>query len=398
MLFEGIRPTILPLNRQPDAASRLRAGQTLQTRVEGSPGKLFVQVAGARVPLGREAALQPGQLVRLAVRQGAQGLELQLTPATASAQQAPQSDAALRELLALVLGRLPNAPGAETARPLVPAHLPRTAEALQQLLSLFAARGELGQNVADLQALLNQAAAAGAFPQHEAEAFAALVASFAARDTEAWKSLLQRLGKGNLEGRLATALARGAVEEVLDELAASLRAQVARLRGNTALLAWLRGQQQLEQFESLADRVLERLSAGQLQNLRALEQPYLFVEIPTPEQSGFEQVHVHFFDDGRKEKAAFDKDNATIVLDVTTHHLGALWVMLRIARGYCQCTFRATSGTTREAIEKHAPQLAEALEKTGYRQARIDTVPWDGDRLRAAADLMQRFGGLNINV
>ncbi len=398
MLFDGLRPTILPLPRHPGTAGRLRPGQSLQGRVEGTSGKLYVQVAGTRVPIASEGALQPGQLVRLTVVQGENGLALHLTPQPPGGSAAPTIDAALKELLALVLNRLGTGQSSEIARPLVPAFLPRTSEALEHLLGLFTTRQQLGPDVGALAALLSRAAGAGALPRQQAEAFAALVASFTAGETENWKALLQRLGKGDTEARLAAALKKGALDTVLAELHASLRAQVARLRGNDALLAWLRGQQQIDRFETLADRIMARLSGGQLQNLRGLEQPYLFLEIPLPEQSGFNHVQVHFFDEGRKQEAAFDKYNATVVMDVSTHHLGELWVMVRILSGNCQCTFRATSASAREAIEAASGELAAGLAHAGYDNARVETVPWDGDRFSAAVQLMQRFTELNLNA
>lgn len=386
---------LLPLTNLPPAtgggATRppvpLLAGQTLRAVVAGESGALFLRVAGQRVPLALDAGFTAGQTLQAEVVAHENGLALRVGPPPVSAAPPPLSDA-LRAVLA-TLGQLP---AVEDAAVLVPAGLANHEAGLRQVLLLLFEQNSLG---ADMQLLARLAARGGAagVAQEAAGAFSAL----AAQDAASLKQLIELLVHGrSSEARIAAALAEGNLDETIAALKAGLREQVARLRGNDALRAWLRGQGAIKQFEAAAGRVLERLDANALQNLRGLEHPYVFLELPAPPDSGCLRARVHFFGEGRGQ--TFKRGAATVALDLSMSRLGDVWVTLETRAGHCVCRFRARQTETVEAVREHAGELAEALGRAGFSGARVEARVWDGDRLRAAADLARACAGLDVST
>ncbi len=376
----------------------LRPGQVFQTVVGMQGDKLLLQLGAARVALDPSVELTPGDTVRVEILGTAAKLQLRISPAGASAGTASQT-AAANTLMASVLESLGALPLADAAPALIPAHLPQTTQALQQLFALFLSRGTLGSDVEQLAALLTQASAQGAVPTHLAAQFSAWVAQFAAAEASGLKNLLEQLGgRRSLEARLALALQTGTLDAALESLSQDVRVQLAQLRNLEPLRAWLRENGQLRRFDDMAQRVMDRLSGGQLQNLRGLEQPYLFVEIPLPPGGDLRHAQIHFFDEGHAKGKPFDQNNALVAFDLSTTRLGDLWITLQVTSGRCACHLRATTPDTVNAIKEASGALADSLLNAGFPDAHITVSLWDGDRLRAAAGMMRRFSGLDVKL
>ena len=398
MLTNGPIPTTIRLLPQSVSEAGLRPGQSFQTTVQGTPGRMSLQLGGMRVPLEETVPLAPGQPVLVEVGEVGQGLQLRIVPRTPAAE-SPAGTTSFQRLIAQVLEGLGALEVAETAPGIVPRYLPHTAQLLRDLFSLFLSRGTLGRDLQHLSAMLGQAAADGAIAQETAALFTALAAQFNASQSTEFKELLQQLAQGaRTEARLARALDAGTLEAALAAFDAELRVQVARLRGQEAFLAYLRGKGQLRRFEQTMRSIAERLDGGQLQNLRGLEMPYIFLELPASSDSAIRHGQIHFFGEGSGKRRGFDKKHAILVLDLATSRLGDLWITLRVSPGHCQCHFRATTGAVVSAIAAASGELAEALAAAGYPQAEVQASLWDGDRFRQAGALMQRFAGLDLNA
>ena len=145
-------------------------------------------------------------------------------------------------------------------------------------------------------------------------------------------------------------------------------------------------------------RVAERLTGGQLQNLRGLEQSYVFLELPFQTGAPLRHGQVHLFSDGHGKRRNIDANNATVALDLSMTKLGDLWITLRVVNGQCACKFRATSQPVADAIEAASGDLVQALGAAGYPRAMVQVALWDGDRLKRVTLLMRRFSGLDVQA
>ncbi|HPO17154.1 MAG TPA: flagellar hook-length control protein FliK [Candidatus Hydrogenedentes bacterium] len=391
-------PQINTVTLQNIYGGALRPGQAFQTVVQMQGDKLLLQLGAARIALDPSVELTPGETVRVEVLGTAAKLQLRISPAAA----APETAAGTvipNTLLTSVLESLGALPIADVAPTLIPAHLPQTTQVLQQLFTLFLSRGSLGADVEQLATLLAQASSQGALSGDLATRFGAWVTQFTAMETTGFKNLLEQLSsKRSLEARLALALKTNSIDASLESLSKDIRTQLAQLREQEPLRAWLRENGQLRQFDDAVQRVLNRFSGGELQNLRALEQPYLFLEIPLPSGSELRFAQVHFFGEGRNKGKPFDQHNALVALDLNTTRLGDLWITLQMTAGRCACHFKATTSEIVQAIRDASDELVDSLDKAGYLKAHITVSRWDGDRIRAAAAMMRRFSGIDVKL
>jgi hypothetical protein len=378
----------------------LRAGQTFQTTVRGTPGNLSILLGVTTFTLDETIALAPGQLLRVEVVETATGLQLRLMPLNQTETQgAPATSVPLQALLASILQELGALEKLPHATSLLPAQLPATTQAIRQVISLFLGQDILGRDLQQLVTLINQAVAQGALPQTFTGDFFSLVAQFSAANTQEFTGLLKKLtANRSLEARLALAMKEGKVDSLLKNLQSQLRTEVARLRGNEALLTYLRGTRQLKTFEATVQHVMDRLSGAQAQNLHSLDQPYLFLDLPLLPDTGFKYAQLHFLSEGGGKQKKFDRNQAQVALDLATTSLGALWVSLNITNGHCRCAFRTQNSAVAELLKEASPELRQALDKAGYPNTEILVKSWDGDRIKETARLLRRFSGLNLNV
>ncbi len=392
-----IPPITIATSLPSGAGSYPRQGQVFQAVIQGKPDALFVQLGGAKVPLAGAEGLLPGQPVRVEVLSAAPQLTLRIAVTASETPGAPL--AAATAVLGQVLESLGANRAAEAAAQLAPPHLPQTGQALQQLFTLFLSRGSLGGDLEQLAQLLTRAAADGVIPQTLTTQFSALLAAMSASQSDGFRRLLEQMeAPRGLEARLALALQAGNIDEALATLDADLRAQLAQLKDHAALRQWLRGQGQLQSFDRAAAQVLDRVSGSQLQNLHNLAQPYVFVELPLPPNGGLRHAQIHFLSDAHGKGKRFDGKNATVALDLSTSQLGEIWITLRVVSGRCQCHVRAATEDAWQAFRGAASELAAALNSAGYPGSEVNVARWDGDRLRAAASLLRRFSGIDVNA
>ncbi len=390
----GISPALsVPLTQ---AAPTLRPGQVLSSRVLAQGDGLALQIAGARVPVAADSGLSPGQRVQVEVQQTAHGLALRVTPQAATP--VPSSTTGTAGLAAPLLAALAqlgatDAESMTAAQAVLPNQPPLPADAMRQLLSLFLARQDLGSALDNLARMAQQLAAAGFLEPGKAAGLTSLLAQLPGIDAErlrAWARRWSEQAARPIEARLA-------LSDDTAPLSNDLRAQILALRDDPELAERLRAAGQFEEFSSRLSAVLDRLTGSHLQNLRGTELPYVFFEVPFPEQSPIRRALVHLLG-GQGRGEPFDAENASLVLDLSTTHLGDLWVTLRAVRGHCQCTFRAGSEETVSRINEAAQTLSAALGEAGYARAEVRAVLWQGNRLEAISDLFAGLGGLDVGA
>jgi len=393
--------TILNLVPRSPLPATVRPGYILAGTIEGPPGNQVVAAGALRVPIPQTASLLSGQPVTVEVVETEQGLQLRLTPRE-PAPPPPATAPPPADPLTAVLKSLGVTVSRDTAEALIPAHLARTEETVRAVLSLFVRTAKTGADLRLIASLLTEGAAAGALSAESADEVATLIEQFVARSSEDLSTVLYRLtnsaGK-DLEARIGQALTPpGHADTVLNLPQNDLRILLSHLRTDQAVAAYLRGAGRDREFQDAVDRTLGRLSAAQLQNVHALDQPYLFLEIPWPAGAPIHEARVHFFAEGRTGKRGPDAQNASVTLDLSTTRLGDLWITLQLVAGRCQCRFCATSPDAVETIERATEELTQALEDAGYPQTTIQVTLWDGDRLREMANLMRRFSGIDLKV
>ena len=400
MWIDSVQSTIIDVAQRVSMTGALRTGHAVSAVVEGSEGNLSVVVAGVRIPIPDASQLQPGQAVTAELVESPTGPQLRLSPA----QQTPADQTEASELVQFVAGALKSlgsTQSAELASQLIPVGIPFTEESVQSLLTLFTEPGSVGDDLQMLAALVEQAGAAGGVSAETARQTANLIGRILARQDADWSTALPRWADAagrSIEARLAQLLAASGDVDVHGALKGDLRTLISQLRNNDALAAYLNVQGKFRAFQDATARILNRLDAAQLQNLHGLDVPYLFVEIPLPQGGPIREGRLHFFGESGASKSGAGVRNASVVLDLSTENLGDLWVTLQWIEGRCNCHFAATSPEIVGTIERAQGDLARQLEGVGYQRATIQVSLWDGDRLRATAQLMRRCTGIDVKA
>lgn len=441
-----LQPVYIPVPTLTADAAALRVAWPIHAIVEASESGLFVQAGNVRIPLGTTPALVAGQVVVLELLNRPEGLRLQITPLESfiaqsladsstvvrgpaqsptppnlpqSPPQTPTVDAppsiataetarneslqalvrAALESLATAGNRVSMPP--EAATPLVPSPAPLDAAVVRSLMALFATRGALGEDLTVLLTMMNEAAAAGVAPIPPAlEKLLLTEDVFRTSEQELRQTFATVLRRAATpaEARLALVPAEDAAEVLLEHLREDLPTQLAQLRQNPALSRFLEARGQLRAFHDVVGRVIDRIAAGHLQNLRALDHTYLFMELAFPADSPIRFGQVHMIGEEGGTGRRFDPRHATVVLDLSTTRLGDLWIRLTVAANQCSCTFLTTESEAVAAIAGESPSLVEALNAAGYPNARVHVALWDGDRFRETVALMRRFAGINVSA
>jgi hypothetical protein len=406
--ISGVSPITVSVLAQAAVISALRPGQIAEGTVQANERGLLIRIGGTDIPIEPVAELAPGARVSAQlVRTNEGGLRLRLTPLPAPpAQTAPASTSSpaspqLPAVLTSVLESLNRLDVVRQAVHLLPRDLPHNADAIRQLLALYLARGQTGRDFAQIVATVRQAVDGGAIGERDIGAIAAFLRLMVSDDEGDAVTFLRRAAEQTgrpMEARLAAAVAAGKVDALLADLDQDVAVQLHRLRANEGLRTFLRRTGMLSDFENAVDRTIDRFASGHLQNLRSAEMPYHFLEVPFDPNALNAHAQIHIFGEGGGKGRAFDPDNSTIVIDLSTTNLGDLWISLNMVRGACQCWIRATDVEVVRMIEETSGELAERLQASGYPGAQVHTTLWDGNRIQEATNLMRRFEGLSLEA
>ncbi|HOF39152.1 MAG TPA: flagellar hook-length control protein FliK [Candidatus Hydrogenedentes bacterium] len=396
----GVQPFMIPVTAPQGLPAGLRVGQVFQAVLQGQPGSLSIVVGGSRMLVGDQPHLQPGQIVNGEVLRVSAGLQIRLTPQSAPAPGEPGVAPSLSQVVASVLDSFPALTAPENAVRALHPSVPMTEAAVRSVLSLFLSDARMG---ADLQALanaMNEAAQAGALPQQMADSFALLSSALVSTGGPELHAILQagrRAGR-TIEGRLARAMESGRLAGILAETDGDLRALLMRVRQEEPFIRYLRSEGRLRGFQDTATRVLDRLTGAALQNLRGLEVPYVYLEIPTLEHAGLQRLQMHFVGEGPGKGRRLDPRNCTVALDLSLSRLGDLWLVLKVLEGRCTCLIRAADAEALEALRAEEEELVGALAAAGFEAARVRFEPWSGDRLREVGELIRQRTRMDLRA
>jgi hypothetical protein len=341
------------------------------------------------IPLPANTTLAAGQNVLVRLEPGTERVFIQPSPVPAESA-APRPT--LFDVLARVLDGLPgiNRASAETAARLIPPQLPISRPALQALFSLLSSDANLGTHFSRVVSWISRAVQAGVVAPDVARQVEQLLGPRDGARADRYAAAL-RSAAGHAGRSLEAAL-------VSDDPLSDVRLLLASLRNDLKLQEFLRSDGTLRAFSNAAEAIGERLSAGSLQNLRGLDMPYLYMEIPFPPGNPLQHVriHAHLDDERRNGRGATRSDRVS--LDVSTTRLGDLWIDLRTTGETCRCQLDAVTQSTRAAIVAAQDDLAEHLRATGFRDVHVIAGEWDGDRWTRTASLFQSTGAIDIEA
>ncbi len=399
----GVPSISVRLPSVPGVIAELSPGQTFQSVVQGHASNLWMNLGGVKVPLDPASGLMPGQTLSVQVAQNDSGVQLLVRQGPSVSPTASRLPAELPQLLASVLKALGAPISTEEAVYLTPSSLPHKAHALRTLFSLFTSRQPMGRDLQNLAGLLARAAQGGALPASVAADFSMLMSQILAGAPEdVLRALRQasRQASSSLEARLAVALRTGGMDALHQALGQDLRGLLLRIRADEGLASFLRDSGRLRDFLDTIDGLVERLAGRDMQNLRAYDHPYRFLDIPFAPDSPITNAQIHLWgrDRGGGTKREFDGSDVQAVLDLSMTRLGDLWITLSANAAHCACTIRSTLPEAVALLEESVPELTEALRQAGYPGATVRTGLWDGNRIRETAELMRLLSGVDMKA
>lgn len=375
----------------------LRTGAAFPSAVRGESGSLFLFLAGKKFPLPATVPLEPGQRVRVEVARTQPEVVLHIMPRPRKQNGFQKTPDPLTELLPRLLqqlgGTLPS-----TAAGRAPAELASRALAVHELLSLLLSRRGVGPSLDLVTSVLRQAQAAGLSLAAGSSELAKLLSELLMLSGRSLPALLEKLAadaRASTEARVARSLRSGHRHGLAAHLREDLKSQIFRLLGDRALTEFAESVGKRGAFESAVKALVSRLAARDLQNLRAMEHPYLFFEVPFGSKAPLQRALVHFFGERRGRDGDADFRNASVVLDLSTSKLGDIWVTLESHGSRCRCRFRAERPETLAVIQEASPSLSSALKAAGYEDAIVETSEWRGDRLSETARWMRTLSGID---
>ncbi|MEA3365744.1 MAG: hypothetical protein U9Q79_08905 [Candidatus Hydrogenedentes bacterium] len=352
------------------------------------------------MPIGDIPQLMPGQVVSGEISRVAAGLQIRLSPQSAAASAHTANATSLPQVVANVLESLSALGAAEHAAQALHPLVPANEAAVRNVLSLFLSDGRTGNDLQLLQGLFSDAAQAGALSQRMADSFALLVSTLVFGGDRDLRTVLNQWRRGGrtFEGRLALAVQSGRLDEILAETENDLRGLLMRARQEATFMRFLRAQGRFREFQETSERVLDRLTGAALQNLRSLEQPYVFLEVPVFEDTGLYRLQVHFMSERGDRSKQFDSRNCTVAIDVSLSRLGDLWIVLKLVQSECSCLIRAVDNEILDALRPEEQGFVDSLETAGFERARVRFGLWEGDRLREVGQFLRQYTGMNMRA
>jgi hypothetical protein len=403
----GVSPIFASIITQPFQAAALRPGQVLQGLVQSIEPQTLIRFGELVIPVEKVEALQPGQAVSAEVVRGDRGLQLRITPGAQGLAQhvaAETTDTPLRDLPGIIVNALQSLGKldlAEQAVALVPRNIADNPAAVRLVLSLLLDRADGDDDAQRAVRIIQRAIDDGVLTEAKARDALPALRGLTSGNAEEIAPALRHAAAASLRpiaARLAEALGKGGVQQLVTSLSDDLPTALTRLIANEAFAEFLRQTGQSADFHRAVEHLVDRFAAAQLVNARGADVPYLFFALAMPADSAVRHAHIHVMGEGGGKTQRFDAKNATVALDLSTSALGDLWITLSATHGACSCWIRARDLDAVAAIQSHAGELAARLSNAGYPGASVQTALWDGNRVRELATMMRRFKGLNVEA
>lgn len=365
---------------------------------------LALQIMHERMPLPDSFPLKAGQPVNVRFAEANPVPTLHISPRPnssppPSSATPPQQSNAVAAVLQQI-GAL-SQENVARANALLPSWPQLPEAAVRALLTLFMGRAATGRALQVIAETLRVAAEAGVVTRElarELEAFSGRMRADDAASLRAAIAAARSVSGRSYEAVLARlASGRGMhAENGPDEL---LLLRLSELNRNSELATLLKNSGDASRFFEALDSFLEHARGSQMQNLRSLQSPYQFLNLPLHPESGFNRAQIHYLsEDGGGENTESGEGPATLAIDLSLSNLGELWIVIRSYGEQCDCQFRASNSEVVALINDRAEELSEALGAVGYGRVSVRAQEWEGDRLEAVADLIAGHGGIDLNA
>ena len=378
----------------------LKPGQVYQAVVKASPQGLNVQVGNIRIALPPDTALLPGQPVTVQRPPAAESSQIIIRPTTTSSPaQAAQPTQAL-DVLARLLRELPALMklSPEQGAALVPKALPSSDAVIRLALHIFQLHATVPEAVDRVVRMLNQLVAKeGASPV--ADRLLSLLSDGPdLSKPESIAPFLKRVHAQALQSPLEGAPRfLSTAGTPMQSTEASLYLLLGGLRNDDSVRVLLESPGALKSFQQSVDTLMEHTAGQHVQNARALEIPYAYLNIPFSEGE-IRQAQIHIFGDGGGQDEWNDGKSGRIVLDLETSRLGALWIDVQHSTDACSCRIEVASDSIAVHINSAAAALADRLEASGFSQVSVVAYVETVDRMSSIAELFQRYSGLDLQA
>jgi len=349
----------------------------------GGEERLFVLLRGKELPLPPNAALARGQQVDVKVVRTEPELVFHVSPRAQPSATPALPSQLVPQLLESLGGKAP------------------VAAAASQLVLLFADSEGAGAQVTSVMTILSDAKAAGVPLAPQTLELLKLLTELAAFEPGDLPRLLKQLAEDasrSSEARVAKAIRSGDYQELIQSLDQSLKAQLASLGRDDALLRFAERQHSTGALDKAIGTLVARLMGGELQNLTGIDTPYLFFEVPFKDDAPIRRAFIHVFGRGQSRDGPEDSESMSVALDLSTSSLGDIWVSLRTHEGRCACEFRAERAGTDRLIEASRELLLSGLKAAGYREPLVATAPWREGRLAETSLWLRPVEGVDERV
>ena len=378
-------------------AREIHPGQAYAGVVRAQDDVMIIVSGRLQIPLDEGSGLVPGQKVTFQLTTTPAGAQITISPelAAGAAPNSPTPASALTPILE-ALGKLELAQRIHGA---IPRHAPTTDAALRPLLTVLLAEQGLGADLDQLARTLTAVAPQLSPGQGAALAIAQWLGLVPASDSAAWRTLLLRSREEqSVAARIAASIKSESSSGDLGALKKSAAALASRLLSDPEFMHALKEDAKLDPFKALAQRLQDRSTGADLQNLRSLDQSYQFLEIPVAESQGFRRAQLHTFEEKSGPARPPGSSVHTTVLDLETTHLGALWVSLQSAGPQCTCHFRVEDPAVAELLSKEAAALESSLADAGFGRAAVSATLWNGNREDALIAMLAPYQKLDLEV
>lgn len=351
----------------------LNMGAPFQAIVKKGADGLQLRAQNMKIPLPENSGLVPEQRVVVRLTQTAEGV---------------------RANVMAVASEGPAAAGASEALPM--AEGPASARVVELLQSLYT-KPEVGIKFDELVSMLASATGAGYKPEFSLEPLLVLarLLNGELKDFEQLVRVAASAAGSSLEARIAEAISTGDFEKLREFIETDLRSLLIRIKHDPKLTAEVKKRGDLGRFQKSVESAVERLSADSLQNLRGGQQGYRFFEIPFTPAMGFNWAQIHVVSDNGRRLWRDAEDSGIIALDLSTTHLGELWITLNVMGSNCSCRILAPAESLR-VFEEAREELADVLKGLGFKYAAVSVAPYDGRREREMMLLMRTFSSVDL--
>ncbi len=366
-------------------------GRAVRTTVQHDEGGSFVLVGDRRVPLPIDAARAAGREVLVRYEHGIDRPRLTIQLLERPAATAPmQSDTPGRA----VADFFPR-PELERFASFIPRGLPISEGVARAMAELLAAPGHAAADRAVLVVLIARAVEKGALHPETAERLRVMLVGDGAAVTAERVAAAAQRARLPIEARLARILAATGSELLGDPVNGDLRSELLALKNDATFLQLVKAMGKSKEFDSAADRLIQRLTGEHILNTQQPGASYAFFEIPWADaQMTLPQVHI-FEDQGGSEQNR--RASWTVVIDVELSNLGALWIMLTMTGDTCRCSFRAPGEQAVEALRGASREISDAIANIGFSQVEVSAEVSREDRHDALFALSKRFSGVDVS-